>query len=726
MRADEQGSYRGRHRAWLAVLICSALVAGCVGCTVHAAGSAPSLAASPSPTPADGDSTGPITWQRVPTDVAIVGGRTPGLRLADVAPTGDGLVAVGRDDHGGIVVNSPDGIQWTRIPDTAALDRASLVAVAVGRAQTLAVGSVGASAHGFLWRTTNGTRWSGPYAPFTDNVAVVDIAVGPPAWLVAGSVKVAGRIIGMIWRSIDGHTWVPIRLPASPRGEYRLTSVAWLGPRFVALGRRAYGLGPEVLAWTSVDGRSWRRGGDIPVARDGEITDLALAPGGRIVAVGAQSWTPVVGAAFTSADGTAWTRAPSAPFEGRVPRGLSCDAAGCVAVGETQPVQRPWWSGGPGYGVTWASPDGRSWSAGQPTSAGAPALGSTERIYVGMERVVRTSGGSVVLGWSVTEDPGTLGDTDRAATWVAPAVSLPPAIPAQAIPAIAGSWRALPPFDTPRARPVATAGLDGRIYVLGGTTIAGDPTRNRELASVEIFDPASRTWKPGVPIPGPLSIRAAAVTAPDGRIFLFHRTSLRVLVFDPARGRWSPGPSIPDGRWAVSAILGPDGRITVSTTAKKNAATRFYLLDPVTGRWTRGGPTNGISPRLRTGGARLYGLGGIRAWSTDPMKGASRALAAIPAGTELGESAVGLDGLIWTAATTRLEAWGYRGGPPIPTLLAYDPVADRWSFGPSRPEASQRATTAVAAVGRLYFVGSTETSTEGSAWEVVIQPTGSP
>jgi hypothetical protein len=135
------------------------------------------------------------------------------------------------------------------------------------------------------------------------------------------------RVVGTIWRSNDGRVWERSRLPDdSFSGDYRLTSVAYLGSRFIALGRRAYSLRQGVLAWTSTDGRSWRRGRDIPIARDGEITDLALTPQGAILAVGAQSWTPVVGVSFTSADGTVWSSGSDGlSFAGAVVRGVACD-----------------------------------------------------------------------------------------------------------------------------------------------------------------------------------------------------------------------------------------------------------------------------------------------------------------------------------------------------------------------------------------------------------------
>jgi hypothetical protein len=299
---------------------------------------------------------------------------------------------------------------------------------------------------------------------------------------------------------------------------------------------------------------------------------------------------------------------------------------------------------------------------------------------------------------------------------------MPAAIPAPAVESIAGRWEALPPLTTPRMGPAAAAGLDGRIYVFGGGTRAGGLTQTIQLASVEIFDPSNGAWAAGVPIPGPLSTRAAAVTARDGRIFLFNRTSPRVLIFDPGLGAWSAGPAVPSARGVNSAILGGDGKITV-TAYMGVAPSRYYALDPAAGRWTRGGLTAGIAPLLWVDGLGVYGLAGIRAWEVDPSTGTSQPRAATPPATSIRWGAPGLKGLIWTGGFEYREPAGYSDSM-MPILFAYEPRTDRWFLGPPIPAGSAHATTAVAVDDRLYLVGSGSTSTAGSAW--VLIPEGAP
>ena len=424
----------------------------------------------PTPTEVPAESPEPIAWQRVPTDVAIAGGRTPGLRLVDVATTPAGLVAVGKDDRGGVVVTSPDGVQWTRLPDSSLLDGASLVAVAVRGQQMLVVGPTRI----LLWGTADGTSWTGPLSAATGGAVPADVAAAPSAWVIAGTRKLAPdatgaqRSVGVVRWSANGRTWVDVQLPgAPPTGDYHLTSVAYLGSRFVALGRDAKGLGPEVLVWTSKDGRTWRRGADIPVAQDGEITDLAPTPDGTILAVGAQSWTPVVGAAFTSLDGSAWSRVPDAAFTGAVARGVTCDARRCVAVGETKPVSDNGYSNPRGAAVTWTSPDGRAWTRAATTRVD-PATDASWGPGVGMERVVRSATGLIAFGWA-TVPVWQTAYADRAATWVAPARVLPAAIPAPAVPSIGGRWEELPRSRRPGIR------LPSRLGRTAGSTCSAEP-----------------------------------------------------------------------------------------------------------------------------------------------------------------------------------------------------------------------------------------------------------
>ena len=55
------------------------------------------------------------------------------------------------------------------------------------------------------------------------------------------------------------------------------------------------------------------------------------------------------------------------------------------------------------------------------------------------------------------------------------------------------AWTALPPLPEARTD-LAAAGAGGKLYVLGGTTVAGTATARPGLATVSVYDPATRQW----------------------------------------------------------------------------------------------------------------------------------------------------------------------------------------------------------------------------------------
>src|SRR3972149_1398663 len=249
----------------------------------------PWIALAQSPTaPAPGTATGTLTWQRVPTAPAIAGGGGRGLKLRYLSTVPGGLLTVGGDVRGAVVLSSPDGVQWTRARDNAAFDFASVRAVAGQGGMLVAVGARSGSNRGLLWTTTDGLTWrDGGYA-FAGNIEVVGVAAGAGSFAVAGSFRTPAdasglrRLGGGGWGSVGGATWDRFVLPSdADPGDFRLTFITFAGSRFVALGRASdTDAHPGMLVWTSTDGRAWRRGQDIATGRNGSIADIALGPSG--------------------------------------------------------------------------------------------------------------------------------------------------------------------------------------------------------------------------------------------------------------------------------------------------------------------------------------------------------------------------------------------------------------------------------------------------------------
>jgi hypothetical protein len=273
----------------------------------------------------------------------------------DVTAGGPGLVAVALGNHGWTtqtgdgapIWTSADGSTWTRAPSDAVFEGAWIRAVIAGGPGLVAVGSDldGPRA----WISSDGVSWQEASVPaMPANVAfdgkhadawMQDVATDGERLVAVGTIGVScgqtcGRYGPAVWTSTDGRTWSA--LPAGPVFPPNPTDVevrsVTAGPTgFVIVGGI---FSDEPWIWASPDGLAWHRVApeqDAFVSRssgrgDGsdslyfEIQAVA-AGGGGYVAVGGDAWCVysrwdcprAEAAVWTSPDGEAWHRVPSAP-----------------------------------------------------------------------------------------------------------------------------------------------------------------------------------------------------------------------------------------------------------------------------------------------------------------------------------------------------------------------------------------------------------------------------
>jgi hypothetical protein len=226
----------------------------------------------------------PVTggWREVPLPA-------PGARILAMAAAGDRLLVLGSvpgpDGRAPAAWTTTDGQAWRPValePHSAYAFQAELASVGVAGDQVVVLGQAFGGAHGnprpTVWsggtdrlveHPQNFELFGGPHA-----IAVNEMAAIPGTELLAGQWDgTSGRYGAAVWTSPDGTTWTRQAddpALASAVGEQTSAIGAAAGPAgFLVAGSTQRGARIVPLAWTSPDGRSWRRAG---VPADGSAT----------------------------------------------------------------------------------------------------------------------------------------------------------------------------------------------------------------------------------------------------------------------------------------------------------------------------------------------------------------------------------------------------------------------------------------------------------------------
>lgn len=178
------------------------------------------------------------------------------------------------------------------------------------------------------------------------------------------------------------------------------------------------------------------------------------------------------------------------------------------------------------------------------------------------------------------------------------------------------AWAALPSLPEPRAS-LAAAGANGKLYVLGGTA-GGGVAAPPGLATLSIYDPATRQWTAGAPLPTPRS--GLAAVALGGKIYALGgqdggRSLAAVEVFDPQAGTWSAAPAMPEARRDLAATtLGDAAIYALGGADAGETSNRVQVYDAAARRWSAGPPmVAGVAGLgAATVAGRVYMAGGAR------------------------------------------------------------------------------------------------------------------
>jgi hypothetical protein len=245
----------------------------------------------------------------------------------DVAHGNGVYVAVGA---GGTIASSPDGIAWTIRRMTNSHSVLNGIEFADGRFVAVGMGTVTRLGAALVLTSTDGTNWTA-VTSFSDtvNAQLTDVTYGNGTWVVCGFGSSS-----RIFTSTDAATWTPRGVP----GIAIPAKVAFGAGRFVATASNNNAL-------TSADGTTWT---GVSVAPANSMLSAVAFGGGKFVLVGRDN--NFNAAAFTSADGSAWTAASAIAGGGGGVGFIAVAAAssGFVAAGGN---------------LVYSSPDGTAWTA---------------------------------------------------------------------------------------------------------------------------------------------------------------------------------------------------------------------------------------------------------------------------------------------------------------------------------------------------------------------------
>ncbi len=178
------------------------------------------------------------------------------------------------------------------------------------------------------------------------------------------------------------------------------------------------------------------------------------------------------------------------------------------------------------------------------------------------------------------------------------------------------AWSALPPLPEGRTD-LAAAGANGKLYVLGGTTVAGAAPERPGLATVSVYDPATKQWSAAPAMPTARS-GLATVTVGDVIYALGGQrdgTSLAAAErFDPRANAWSALPPMRDARRNLAATSRENTIYAAGGIGTAESSNTLQVYDIAANKWS-GGPdlvagSSGLGFAAVNG--KLYAVGGAK------------------------------------------------------------------------------------------------------------------
>jgi len=145
-------------------------------------------------------------------------------------------------------------------------------------------------------------------------------------------------------------------------------------------------------------------------------------------------------------------------------------------------------------------------------------------------------------------------------------------------------WEVLPQLPVP-TRAAAAAALDGRVFVVGGTTADGN------TGATWAYDPGTRRWSARAPLPAAVFNHAAV--ALDGTLYVVGgyadgRERADVYAYEPGRDLWRRIGTLPRATHAFGAVAFRGELWVLGGRRGERILRDVWILDPATRDWRRG------------------------------------------------------------------------------------------------------------------------------------------
>lgn len=275
------------------------------------------------------------------------------------------------------------------------------------------------------------------------------------------------------------------------------------------------------------------------------------------------------------------------------------------------------------------------------------------------------------------------------------------------------SWTTETPMGARAAQAVVVGATNGTVYVMGGVSTIG----YTPVASAYSYDPATGGWRSLAPMLY-ATRGAAGAMGLDGRVYVFGGTSgTYTQIYNPDTNAWSLGAAMLQGAWEAKAATVTNGTIwVVGGEGPSNGYAQLY--NPTGDSWSVGRPAPaGIECGAMVAvGDDLYWSGGDEGsyvattdfFMYDASAGSWSTLQDMPSAVTAHAMVVGVDGLLYVVGGS---AGSGNTGSAYSSTLVYDPVAGEWSTAADLNVARKYLGATMTPEGRVIALGGNDAST---------------